>query len=70
MSILGLTIDYGPFGFLDKYDPGHICNASGVFIHICVHIYIMFILGSVLALTIIGLTHFFKMADVKPPKSL
>ncbi len=26
MSILGLTIDYGPFGFLDGYDPGHICN--------------------------------------------
>ncbi len=29
MSILGLTIDYGPFGFLDRYDPGHICNGSG-----------------------------------------
>ncbi|CAH3179204.1 unnamed protein product [Porites lobata] len=28
MSILGLTIDYGPFGFLDHYDPNHICNAS------------------------------------------
>ncbi|MCC2644545.1 MAG: YdiU family protein [Burkholderiales bacterium] len=28
MSILGLTIDYGPFGFLDKYDPNHICNHS------------------------------------------
>jgi uncharacterized protein YdiU (UPF0061 family) len=28
MSILGLTIDYGPFGFLDAYDPGHICNHS------------------------------------------
>ena len=26
MSILGLTIDYGPFQFLDVYDPGHICN--------------------------------------------
>ncbi len=26
MSILGLTIDYGPFGFLDAFDPGHICN--------------------------------------------
>ena len=26
MSILGLTIDYGPFGFLDGYDPAHICN--------------------------------------------
>lgn len=26
MSILGLTIDYGPFGFLDAYDPGFICN--------------------------------------------
>ena len=26
MSILGLTIDYGPFGFLDGFDPGHICN--------------------------------------------
>ena len=26
MSILGLTIDYGPFGFLDGFDPLHICN--------------------------------------------
>ncbi len=26
MSILGLTMDYGPFQFLDAYDPGHICN--------------------------------------------
>jgi uncharacterized protein YdiU (UPF0061 family) len=26
MSILGLTLDYGPFGFLDGYNPGHICN--------------------------------------------
>jgi len=29
MSILGLTIDYGPYGFMDQYDPSHICNASG-----------------------------------------
>lgn len=28
MSILGLTIDYGPFQFMDAYDPGHICNHS------------------------------------------
>jgi uncharacterized protein YdiU (UPF0061 family) len=28
MSILGLTIDYGPFQFLDGYDPNHICNHS------------------------------------------
>ncbi|MDR2336419.1 MAG: YdiU family protein [Burkholderiaceae bacterium] len=28
MSILGLTIDYGPFQFLDAYVPGHICNHS------------------------------------------
>lgn len=28
MSILGLTIDYGPFGFMDDYDPGFICNHS------------------------------------------
>jgi uncharacterized protein YdiU (UPF0061 family) len=28
MSILGLTIDYGPFGFLDGFDPMHICNHS------------------------------------------
>jgi len=26
MSILDLTIDYGPFQFLDAYEPGHICN--------------------------------------------
>ncbi len=28
MSILGLTIDYGPFQFLDGFDPDHICNHS------------------------------------------
>jgi len=26
MSILGLTLDYGPFGFLDGFDATHICN--------------------------------------------
>ncbi|MDD2808460.1 protein adenylyltransferase SelO [Rhodoferax sp.] len=26
MSLLGLTMDYGPFQFLDGYDPDHICN--------------------------------------------
>ncbi len=26
MSLLGLTIDYGPFQFMDGFDPGHICN--------------------------------------------
>jgi protein adenylyltransferase len=28
MSIIGLTLDYGPFGFIDDYDPGFICNHS------------------------------------------
>ncbi len=28
LSVLGLTIDYGPFGFLDAFDPMHICNHS------------------------------------------
>lgn len=28
MSILGLTLDYGPFQFLDGFDPEHICNHS------------------------------------------
>ena len=26
MSILGLTLDYGPFGFMEAFNPGHICN--------------------------------------------
>jgi len=26
MSILGLTLDYGPYGFMDAYDPDFICN--------------------------------------------
>ncbi len=30
MSILGLTLDYGPFGFLDAFDPGFVCNHSDV----------------------------------------
>ena len=28
MSVLGLTIDYGPFGFLDAFDWNHVCNHS------------------------------------------
>lgn len=28
MSIVGLTLDYGPYGFLDAYDPSFICNHS------------------------------------------
>ncbi|WON78768.1 protein adenylyltransferase SelO [Serratia sp. UGAL515B_01] len=28
MSILGLTMDYGPYGFLDDYQPDFICNHS------------------------------------------
>lgn len=28
MSILGLTLDYGPFGFMDAFDPDHVCNHS------------------------------------------
>ncbi len=28
MSIIGITFDYGPFGFLDEYNPQHICNHS------------------------------------------
>ncbi len=28
MSILGLTIDYGPFQFLDDFVPDHVCNHS------------------------------------------
>ncbi len=27
-SILGLTIDYGPFGFMDGFDAHHVCNHS------------------------------------------
>jgi uncharacterized protein YdiU (UPF0061 family) len=26
MSILGLTLDYGPYGFMDGFNMGHICN--------------------------------------------
>jgi len=28
MSLLGLTLDYGPFGFMDGFDANHICNHS------------------------------------------
>jgi uncharacterized protein YdiU (UPF0061 family) len=28
MSILGLTMDYGPYGFMERYDPTFICNHS------------------------------------------
>ncbi|RJS24105.1 YdiU family protein [Corallococcus sp. H22C18031201] len=28
LSILGLTLDYGPYGFLDDFEPGFVCNHS------------------------------------------
>ena len=28
MSILGITLDYGPYGFMEAYDPSFICNHS------------------------------------------
>ena len=28
MSIHGITLDYGPFGFVEQYDPQYICNHS------------------------------------------
>lgn len=30
MSIHGITFDFGPFGFLDNYNPHHICNSSDI----------------------------------------
>jgi len=29
MSIVGVTIDYGPYGFLDYYDPNYLSQSSG-----------------------------------------
>lgn len=31
MSILGLTLDYGPFAFMDAFDAGRICNHSDTY---------------------------------------
>jgi len=28
MSILGITLDYGPYGFVEDFDPGFVCNHS------------------------------------------
>jgi serine/tyrosine/threonine adenylyltransferase len=28
MSILGITLDYGPYGFMEDFEPGFICNHS------------------------------------------
>lgn len=28
MSIIGITLDYGPYGFMEDFDPGYICNHS------------------------------------------
>jgi uncharacterized protein YdiU (UPF0061 family) len=28
MSIIGLTLDYGPFQMMDGFNPGHVCNHS------------------------------------------
>jgi serine/tyrosine/threonine adenylyltransferase len=27
-SLLGLTLDYGPFGFMEAFNPNHVCNHS------------------------------------------
>jgi uncharacterized protein YdiU (UPF0061 family) len=36
MSIVGLTIDYGPYAFMDRFDPGFTCNGSGERARFCV----------------------------------
>jgi uncharacterized protein YdiU (UPF0061 family) len=28
MSVLGLTLDYGPYGFMEAFDPHYVCNHS------------------------------------------
>jgi uncharacterized protein YdiU (UPF0061 family) len=28
MSIIGITLDYGPYGFMEEFEPGFICNHS------------------------------------------
>lgn len=28
MSVLGITIDYGPFGFVEAFNPEYVPNAS------------------------------------------
>ncbi|KAF4318119.1 hypothetical protein BBO99_00007492 [Phytophthora kernoviae] len=28
MSVVGDTLDYGPFGFMEHFDPKHVCNTS------------------------------------------
>ncbi len=30
MSIVGETLDYGPFAFLERYKPGYVCNSSDI----------------------------------------
>jgi uncharacterized protein YdiU (UPF0061 family) len=45
MSIIGDTIDYGPFGFLDAFNPNFTANGSGKIIHFGVRnsIFILFV---------------------------
>ena len=33
-SLLSITIDYGPFGFMDDYDPGNIVCYNIGYIHV------------------------------------
>lgn len=30
MSIIGQTLDFGPFAFLERYQPGYVCNSSDI----------------------------------------
>ncbi|KAJ7382048.1 hypothetical protein OS493_037462 [Desmophyllum pertusum] len=34
MSIIGVTIDYGPYGFLDYYDPNYLSQSSDLIRHV------------------------------------
>lgn len=38
MSIIADTIDYGPFGFMEIYDPHYVCNASDHTVRCCFHV--------------------------------
>ncbi|BEJ16378.1 hypothetical protein CspHIS471_0509830 [Cutaneotrichosporon sp. HIS471] len=69
ISIMGLTIDYGPYAFMDVFDPQHICNHSdpgGLYSYRNQPNRVLFALDS-LASSLLPILGYEKLNDAPPP---
>ena len=53
MSMLGVTIDYGPFGFMDYFFKNFICNSSGMALKLFFFFFFYIISCAVFALLVV-----------------